>query len=169
MKGPRPSGVSTGILETPHDLTSNDLQISNDVALARKTHKVADLAVPSSDQGKGLRDALDGKKKIVVVAGAGISVSAGVPDFRSKNGLFSGNGGKHMFDVSVYNNNEDTQRFHRMITDLWNITRHAREKTITFYNMLATWAQNGRLKRLYTQNIDCLDILLKPFVSSPSL
>ncbi|KAL2272385.1 hypothetical protein FJTKL_06755 [Diaporthe vaccinii] len=92
MKGPRPSCVSTGPLETPDDLTSDDLEISNDVAPARKMHKVADLAVPSSDQGKGLRDALDGKKKIVVVAGAGISVSAGVPDFRSKNGLFSGNG-----------------------------------------------------------------------------
>jgi hypothetical protein len=49
-------------------------------------------------------------KRIVVVAGAGISVAAGIPDFRSSAGLFSTlkadtkykPSGKELFDVSVY-------------------------------------------------------------------
>jgi NAD-dependent SIR2 family protein deacetylase len=49
---------------------------------------------------------------IFYVAGAGISVSAGIPDFRSKDGLFkilkekhpkTLLSGKDLFDVSVFN------------------------------------------------------------------
>lgn len=49
-------------------------------------------------------------KRIIVVAGAGISVAAGIPDFRSPVGLFSTlkadtkfkPSGKALFDASVY-------------------------------------------------------------------
>jgi len=43
----------------------------------------------------GLRDAiyqLQTAKRIVVICGAGISTSVGIPDFRSSGGLFSSNG-----------------------------------------------------------------------------
>ena len=48
----------------------------------------------SSDTGaaNGLRDAirqLQAAKRIVVICGAGISTSVGIPDFRSSGGLFS--------------------------------------------------------------------------------
>ncbi|KAI6785594.1 NAD-dependent protein deacetylase-like protein [Emericellopsis cladophorae] len=70
-----------------------------------------------------LTDALKKKKKIVVIAGAGISVSAGIPDFRSSTGLFAPAGcqqqkmkasGKHLFDASVYKSNDSTSDFHTM-------------------------------------------------------
>jgi len=49
-------------------------------------------------------------KRIIVVAGAGISVAAGIPDFRSSTGLFASlkadtkykPSGKALFDASVY-------------------------------------------------------------------
>lgn len=43
----------------------------------------------------GLRDViyqLQAAKRIVVICGAGISTSVGIPDFRSSGGLFSSNG-----------------------------------------------------------------------------
>lgn len=49
-------------------------------------------------------------KKVVVFVGAGISTGAGIPDFRSENGLFATlrsnfklkTSGQDLFDISVY-------------------------------------------------------------------
>lgn len=108
------------------------------------------------------------KKRIVVIAGAGISVSAGVPDFRSSNGLFTTlrgqhklkSSGKQLFDVSVYKDNFSTSAFHKMLKELAAITERA--QPTPFHHMLASMAQEGRLMRLYTQNIDCLDTDMEP-------
>ncbi|KAL8387811.1 hypothetical protein RB595_009659 [Gaeumannomyces hyphopodioides] len=108
------------------------------------------------------------KKRIVVIAGAGISVSAGVPDFRSSNGLFTTlrgqhklkSSGKQLFDVSVYKDNFSTSAFHKMLKELAAITERA--QPTPFHHMLASMAQEGRLMRLYTQNIDCLDTEMEP-------
>ncbi|KAJ3470666.1 hypothetical protein MRS44_000765 [Fusarium solani] len=91
--------------------------------------------------------ALRKKKKIVVIAGAGISVSAGIPDFRSATGLFAtaksqhklAGSGKHLFDASVYKHDATTRSFHKM---------------------------EGRLLRLYSQNIDCIDTSMKPLATN---
>ncbi|KAK6591305.1 nad-dependent histone deacetylase sir2 [Botrytis cinerea] len=76
-------------------------------------------------QMKRLVRVLRGKRKIVVVAGAGISVSAGIPDFRSSTGLFSSlrsqhklkSSGKELFDASVYKDDSSTTSFHSMNVD----------------------------------------------------
>jgi NAD+-dependent protein deacetylase SIR2 len=137
------------------------------------------------------------KKKIVVIAGAGISVSAGsksalgapisednpptafelttacsVPDFRSREGLFKTlgekhkikGGGKSLFDASVYKDDKSTAEFHKMVRDLSSLTKEA--KSTPFHHMLATIAQEGRLMRLYSQNVDCLDTSLKPLATN---
>ncbi|KAI3396674.1 hypothetical protein diail_11782 [Diaporthe ilicicola] len=119
-----------------------------------------------------LLDALRRKKKIVVIAGAGISVSAGIPDFRSREGLFKTlkdkhkikGGGKSLFDASVYKDDKSTEEFHKMVRDLSSLTREA--KSTPFHHMLATIAQEGRLMRLYSQNVDCLDTSLKPLATN---
>ncbi|OAA67091.1 hypothetical protein SPI_01667 [Niveomyces insectorum RCEF 264] len=49
------------------------------------THVLPD----SSDELQGIADCLWKAKKVLVVTGAGISTNSGIPDFRSKNGLYS--------------------------------------------------------------------------------
>lgn len=122
-----------------------------------------------------LLSALRKKKKIVVIAGAGISVSAGIPDFRSSNGLFATtkkqynvkSSGKHLFDASVYKHNASTQSFHNMVRDMSDMS--AKAAPTPFHHMLASLAQEGRLLRLYSQNIDCLDTSMEPLQTSVPL
>ena len=129
---------------------------------------------------------LHGRQKIVVIAGAGMSVSAGskfapgmlrvpttnshrlVPDFRSENGLFKTlkdeyslkGKGQDLFDASVYKDNQSTALFHSMVSNMSRMTKAA--KPTAFHHMLATMAKEGRLLRLYTQNVDGLDTCLNP-------
>ncbi|KAJ3580277.1 hypothetical protein NPX13_g283 [Xylaria arbuscula] len=115
-----------------------------------------------------LTHALRKKKKIVVIAGAGISVSAGIPDFRSSSGLFATlpkehglkGSGKHLFDASVYKHDSTTSYFHTMVCDLSQLVKNA--KPTPFHNLLASLSKEGRLLRLYTQNVDGLDTSMDP-------
>lgn len=115
------------------------------------------------------------KKKIVVIAGAGISVSAGIPDFRSTSGLFATlkeqhnlkGSGKHLFDAGVYRHDASTHSFHTMVRELAALTRRARPTP--FHHLLASLAAEGRLMRLYTQNVDCIDTGLKPLATTVPL
>lgn len=127
-----------------------------------------DFTPEDTEQMGRLLSALQRKKKIVVVAGAGISVSAGIPDFRSSKGLFATtkkqykvkSSGKHLFDASVYKHDSSTQSFHNMVRDMAEMS--AKAVPTPFHHMLASLAQEGRLLRLYSQNIDCLDTQMKP-------
>ena len=95
-----------------------------------------------------------------------------VPDFRSSNGLFntlkSDNklkaSGKHLFDASVYQTDDSTSSFHAMVRELSGKCSTA--SPTPFHQMLATLANEGRLMRLYTQNVDGLDTSLPPLESS---
>ena len=157
-----------------------------------------------------LLTALRRKRKIVVIAGAGISVSAGsisslapffhffiislsgmaydalllsstlltrflVPDFRSSTGLFATlrgqhkqkASGKHLFDASVYKHDDSTESFHTMVRELAQLTSQA--KPTPFHHMLASMAEEGRLLRLYTQNIDTLETQMPPLATNVPL
>ncbi|KAK3301124.1 DHS-like NAD/FAD-binding domain-containing protein [Chaetomium fimeti] len=119
--------------------------------------------------------ALQKKKKIVVIAGAGISVSAGIPDFRSSTGLFATlrgqhklkASGKHLFDASVYKHDSSTESFHTMVRELAQMTSDA--KPTPFHHMLASIASEGRLMRMYSQNIDTLDTQMPPLATTVPL
>ncbi|KAK8048951.1 DHS-like NAD/FAD-binding domain-containing protein [Apiospora phragmitis] len=118
-----------------------------------------------------LKLSLRKKKKIVVIAGAGISVSAGIPDFRSSNGLFKTlrkdqklkGSGQQLFDASVYKHDESTSSFHDMVRELAQKTKTA--QPTPFHHMLATMAEEGRLLRLYSQNVDGIDTAMKPLAT----
>ncbi|KAK4128202.1 DHS-like NAD/FAD-binding domain-containing protein [Parathielavia appendiculata] len=122
-----------------------------------------------------LISALRKKKKIVVIAGAGISVSAGIPDFRSSTGLFATLRGqhklkacgKHLFDASVYKHDSSTESFHAMVRELAQMTAGA--KPTPFHHMLASIAAEGRLMRMYSQNIDTLDTQMPPLATTVPL
>ncbi|KAN0067718.1 DHS-like NAD/FAD-binding domain containing protein [Elaphomyces granulatus] len=115
------------------------------------------------------------RRKIVVIAGAGISTSAGIPDFRSKNGLFKSvqrkhnlkSSGKLLFDAAVYRDNLLTASFHEMVRSLSE--EASRSSPTAFHHMLARLAQDNRLIRLYTQNIDCIETSMPPLATQVPL
>lgn len=99
-----------------------------------------------------------------------------VPDFRTaKTGLFATlrtqhklkASGKHLFDASVYRNDSSTSSFHDMVRELSHLTQQA--KPTPFHHMLATLAEEGRLLRLYSQNIDGIDTALEPLSTTVPL
>lgn len=103
-------------------------------------------------------------KKIVFVTGAGISCNAGIPDFRSSNGLYdqaqvqsksTGLKGKDMFDVSVFNDESSTEEFFRFLHKMKCQIEHAQPTpTHEFIKLLD---ERKKLLRCYTQNIDGLE------------
>ena len=71
--------------------------------------------------------------------------------------------GKELFDASVYKNDHSTTSFHSMVRELSHLTQKA--EPTPFHHMLASIADNGRLMRLYTQNVDGIDTALKPLAT----
>jgi NAD-dependent histone deacetylase SIR2 len=134
-----------------------------------------DITGDDKPQLQRLLNVLHKKRKIVVIAGAGISVSAGIPDFRSATGLFNSlkkehklkSSGKDLFDASVYQDDKSTSTFHDMVRTLSTETKGA--QPTAFHHLLATLAQEGRLMRLYTQNVDGIDTSLPPLKTEAPL
>ena len=124
-----------------------------------------------------LYEALHERRKIVVIAGAGISVSAGIPDFRSSHGLFRSlrdehklkSSGKELFDASVYKDDSSTASFHEMVRKMSRMSEKAKAKPTAFHRLVARLAAEGRLLRLYTQNIDGIETALPPLATEVPL
>eukprot|EP00842_Homolaphlyctis_polyrhiza_P005165 jgi/Hompol1/564/HPOL_005354-RA len=79
-------------------------------------------------------------KNIIVLTGAGCSVSCGIPDFRSKNGIYS-----RLDEFEL----EDPQQ-------MFDI-HYFRYRPETFYSFAKLLEDKGKLLRNYTQNIDTLE------------
>ncbi|KZT01556.1 DHS-like NAD/FAD-binding domain-containing protein [Laetiporus sulphureus 93-53] len=102
-------------------------------------------------------------RRIAVVCGAGISVQAGIPDFRSSDGLFQSlkkdnpalSSGKDLFDASVFNSEGTTSMFCQMIAQLSELSETA--VPTSFHKLLRVLDDRRRLLRVYTQNIDALE------------
>lgn len=125
-------------------------------------HYVSDPELVSARDADFIRYALQHSRDIVVVTGAGISVAAGIPDFRSSDGLFATlrggkvKSGKHLFDFNhVYSSDDMSMQFNRMIVDIHG--KSQRFEPTEFHRLLDGLAQQGRVRRIYTQNIDCLE------------
>ena len=107
-------------------------------------------------------------------AGAGISVSspANIPDFRSATGLFTKlkerypdaglSSGKDLFDARLFSvrdvltqSERATALFYTMMAELKDLA-DAAEPT-HFHRLLKRLDEEGRLQRVYTQNIDALE------------
>lgn len=105
-----------------------------------------------------LREYIEESNNIVFFGGAGVSTESGIPDFRSKGGLYN----QHdiQFDKyepeyllsreCLYNNPKVFYEFYRQKMDTRNI-----EPNIT-HNVLAKMERIGKLKAIVTQNIDGL-------------
>lgn len=104
-----------------------------------------------------------------------MSTPIAVPDFRSADGLFKSVQKKHnlkasgklLFDAAVYRDESLTASFHEMVRTL---SKDAADSNPTaFHHMLARMAQDNRLSRLYTQNIDCIESSLPPLLTQVPL
>lgn len=101
---------------------------------------------------------IEESNNIVFFGGAGVSTESGIPDFRSKDGLYN------QHDVNfekynpeyllsrecLYNNPKVFYEFYRQKMDMRNV-----ESNIT-HKVLAKLEQMGKLKAIITQNIDGL-------------
>ncbi|KWU45121.1 DHS-like NAD/FAD-binding domain-containing protein, partial [Rhodotorula sp. JG-1b] len=104
-------------------------------------------------------------KRVAVVCGAGISTASGIPDFRSGAGLFESlkkqypdaklSSGKDLFDVGLFASESNAAIFFNMIAELKKQT-DAVEPT-AFHSWLKQLDDDGKLFRVYTQNIDALE------------
>ena len=72
-----------------------------------------------------------------------------------------------MFDASVYKTDAATSQFHDMVRGLADLAGSS--KPTAFHQLLARVADEGRLLRLYTQNVDGLDVSLRPLATNVPL
>ncbi|KAL0954588.1 hypothetical protein HGRIS_003548 [Hohenbuehelia grisea] len=137
-------------------------------AAAQSPTLPAKFLVPSEDPASQLAKVIKAvmkAKRVVVICGAGISVRAGIPDFRSPDGLFQSlkrdnpreslSSGKDLFDASVFSSEHTTSLFFQMIAQLSQLSKAA-EPTM-FHQLLKHLDDRGKLLRVYTQNIDAIE------------
>jgi len=98
-------------------------------------------------------------KKVLVVSGAGVSVAAGIPDFRSPGSGLYDNLHKYdlpypeaIFDVDFYIQNP--KPFVTLAKEIWPGVNYRPTLTHCFFSLLD---KKGILRRVYTQNIDGLE------------
>ncbi|KAI1320484.1 hypothetical protein EDD11_000869 [Mortierella claussenii] len=103
-------------------------------------------------------------RKTIVVTGAGISCSSGIPDFRSADGLYNlvkkqypktVLKGKDLFDANLFRDCTTTAVFYTFISELHAQTIKA--KPSPTHHFIKLLSEKGKLLRCYTQNIDCLE------------
>ena len=113
---------------------------------------------------------LKGRKNILVLTGAGLSVSCGIPDFRSQNGLYATldpeelglHAAEELFDNDVFAENPKPfykfARQHFFPQDNGSSESKTIKPSFAHY-FLAMLQQHSQLLRVYTQNIDGLEEL----------
>nr|KAJ3422886.1 NAD-dependent protein deacetylase sirtuin-1 [Polyrhizophydium stewartii] len=100
---------------------------------------------------------LDSCSNIMVLTGAGCSVSCGIPDFRSKNGIYSRldefdlEDPQQMFDINYFRARPET--FFSFAREIYP-SNFVPSPSHMFIKLLE---QKGKLLRNYTQNIDTLE------------
>ncbi|OAA46473.1 NAD-dependent histone deacetylase, silent information regulator Sir2 [Beauveria brongniartii RCEF 3172] len=127
------------------------------LAITRELSKRAKIARYNS-----VDDAVDliaKSSNIVLITGAGISTSLGIPDFRSKGtGLYSKlahlglSDPQEVFDIDVFK--EDPSIFYSVAKDIIPAT----ERYTPTHKFIAMLHQRGKLLTNYSQNIDNLEI-----------
>ncbi|HIE10796.1 MAG TPA: NAD-dependent protein deacylase [Kiritimatiellae bacterium] len=94
---------------------------------------------------------LGSSRRIAVLSGAGISVSSGIPDFRSQDGLYSDPSNIGIFEIGEFI--REPERFFRFAARFYQVLMDARPNTA--HEEIARWQQAAQVE-VITQNIDDL-------------
>lgn len=98
---------------------------------------------------------------IVVLVGAGVSVSCGIPDFRSEGGLYDLVRRVPNFDLGDAQVVFDLNEFHSNPEIFFRIAKHLMPSSSTMpsqtHKFIATLQARKKLRRVYSQNIDGLE------------
>ncbi|KAI5967933.1 PEX29 [Candida margitis] len=103
-------------------------------------------------------------KRTTVITGAGISCNAGIPDFRSENGLYnmikhkypkSIVRGQDLFDINLFRDETSLEIFCTFMERLYHHSLSA--KPTESHKFIKHLKDKGKLLRCYTQNIDSLE------------
>lgn len=97
-----------------------------------------------------LKNWLKESKYTVVLTGAGMSTESGIPDFRSKDGLWRKLDPMKLASTKTLNEDYDTfyEFYKARSAKLTNVKPHAG------YDILAKWEEDGLIDSIITQNID---------------
>lgn len=98
-------------------------------------------------------------KNVIFMTGAGTSTSAGIPDFRSENGLFAQlqkkynlSSPRQFFEIETFLENP------KLYYDFSKEFKTEKYSPTTFHYFMGFLDSKGLLKYLFTQNIDGLDL-----------
>ncbi|ESN98798.1 hypothetical protein HELRODRAFT_66888, partial [Helobdella robusta] len=102
---------------------------------------------------------IDRSTKIIVLTGAGVSVSCGIPDFRSRNGIYARLSVDYpdlpdpqaMFDITYFKKNP--KPFFKFAKEIYP----GQFKPSLSHLFIGALERSGKLLRNYTQNIDTLE------------
>lgn len=106
------------------------------------------------DKIKIFKQLVDECNNIVFFGGAGVSTESGIPDFRSKDGLYNQKysySPEEILSHTFFLNN--TEEFYKFYRDKMNALKY--QPNIT-HKKLAKLEEQGKLKAIITQNIDGL-------------
>ncbi|PVH70683.1 DHS-like NAD/FAD-binding domain-containing protein [Cadophora sp. DSE1049] len=103
------------------------------------------------------------EKNIVILAGAGISVAAGIPCFRGDGGLLTRKNGRSgstgsVFDASVL---LELRGFEQHARDMGRLAAQCQRAQPTPFHIMLGFLATGPLLRLYSMNIDGLETRLE--------
>ncbi len=96
-------------------------------------------------------------QRIMVISGAGVSVSCGIPDFRSETGIYSRLGEfnlhspQDMFDINFFKSSPQT--FYSFAMEIYP----AKFEPSVTHRFIKLLQDKGKLLRNYSQNIDALE------------
>ncbi|KAG9068216.1 NAD-dependent histone deacetylase sir2 [Linnemannia hyalina] len=142
-------------LEIPDHFTEQDLLVAASDRIRRVLRKRKRLDYVHSLQH--VVELLKNSKRIMVLTGAGVSVSCGIPDFRSKDGIYSRlsefelDDPQQMFDLDFFR--ERPEIFYSFAREIFP-SNFTPSPSHYFIKLLE---DHGKLLRNYTQNIDTLE------------